>query len=52
MRLLVEPAKVGALVFVAAILQVSIFSTFQPCRLLPDIHPSMPLLWGVRASAR
>ena len=37
MRLLVEPAKVGALVFVAAILQVSIFSTFQILGGTPDV---------------
>jgi rod shape-determining protein MreD len=37
MRLLVEPAKVGALVFVAAILQVSVFSTFQILGGAPDV---------------
>ena len=37
MRLLVEPAKVGALVFVAAILQVSIFSTLQILGGAPDV---------------
>ena len=37
MRLLVEPAKVGVLVFVAAILQVSIFSTLQILGGAPDV---------------
>jgi len=37
MRLLLEPAKVGVLVFVAAILQVSIFSTFQILGGAPDV---------------
>ncbi len=37
MRLLVEPAKVGVLVFVAAILQVSIFSSFQILGGAPDV---------------
>ena len=37
MRQLVEPAKVGVLVFVAAILQVSIFSTFQILGGAPDV---------------
>jgi rod shape-determining protein MreD len=37
MRVLVEPAKVGALIFVAAILQVSIFSTFQILGGTPDV---------------
>ena len=37
MRLLVEPAKVGVLVFVAVILQVSIFSTLQILGGAPDV---------------
>ena len=37
MRPLLEPAKVGILVFVAAILQVSIFSTFQILGGTPDV---------------
>jgi rod shape-determining protein MreD len=37
MRLLVEPAKVGALVFVAAILQVTIFSSVQILGGTPDV---------------
>ena len=37
MRLLLEPAKVGVLVFVAAILQVSIFSTLQILGGAPDV---------------
>ena len=37
MRLLVEPAKVGALVFVAAILQVTIFSSLQILGGTPDV---------------
>jgi rod shape-determining protein MreD len=37
MRLLVEPAKVGVLVFVAAILQVSIFSSLQILGGAPDV---------------
>ncbi|MGZ4258357.1 MAG: rod shape-determining protein MreD [Gaiellaceae bacterium] len=37
MRLLVEPAKVGVLVFVAAILQVSIFSSFKILGGTPDV---------------
>ena len=37
MGLLVEPAKVGVLVFVAAILQVSIFSTLQILGGAPDV---------------
>ena len=37
MRPLLEPAKVGVLVFVAAILQVSIFSTFQVLGGTPDV---------------
>jgi rod shape-determining protein MreD len=37
MRPLVEPAKVGVLVFVAAILQVSIFSTMQILGGAPDV---------------
>jgi len=37
MRLLVEPAKVGVLIFVAAILQVSIFSSLQILGGAPDV---------------
>src|SRR6266566_107822 len=37
MRPLLEPAKVGVLIFVAAILQVSIFSTFQVLGGTPDV---------------
>jgi len=37
MRPLLEPAKVGVLIFVAAILQVSIFSTFQILGGTPDV---------------
>jgi len=37
MRLVVEPAKVGVLVFAAAILQVSIFSTLQILGGAPDV---------------
>ena len=37
MRLLMEPAKVGVLVFVAAILQVTIFSSVQILGGTPDV---------------
>jgi rod shape-determining protein MreD len=37
MRLLVEPAKVGVLVFVAAILQVTIFSSVEILGGTPDV---------------
>src|SRR4051794_41961766 len=37
MRLLVEPAKVGVLIFVAAILQVTLFSSAQILGGTPDV---------------